>query len=43
MDGWIYPSKLAGWGQQGAKIQPKKNGLKKKYKDDHNGLIHPET
>ena len=22
-NGWIYPSGLAGWGQQGAKIQPK--------------------
>ena len=23
-NGWIYPSRLAGWGQQGAKIHPKK-------------------
>ena len=33
---WIYPSRLAGWGLQGAKIQPKN-------KDDQNGLIHPEN
>ena len=43
LNGWIYPSVLAGWGQQGAKIQPKKNCFKKKYKDDQNGLIHPEN
>ena len=42
-NGWIYPSRLAGWGQQGVKIQPKKNLFKKKYKDDQNGLIHPEN
>ena len=41
--GWIYPSGLASWGQQGVKIQPKKIDLKKKYKDDKNGLIHPEN
>ena len=23
-NGWINPSRLAGWGQPGAKIQPKK-------------------
>ena len=28
-NGWINPSGLAGWGQQGAKIQPKKIVLKK--------------
>ena len=37
---WIYPSGLAGWGQQGARIHPKKI---KKYNDDQNGLIHPEN
>ena len=41
---WIYPFGLAGWGQQGAKIQPKKILFStKKYKDDQNGLIHPEN
>ena len=40
---WIYPSGLAGWGHQGAKIQKKKIVKKKKYKDDPNGLIHPEN
>ena len=40
---WIYPFGLAGWGQQRAKIQPKKNCLKKKYKDDQNCIIHPEN
>ena len=29
-NGWIYPSRLAGWGQRGAKIQPKKNYFQKK-------------
>ena len=42
--GLIYPFGLAGWGQKGAKIQPKKILFKnKKYKDDQNGLIHPEN
>ena len=42
-NGWIYPSGLAGWGLQGAKIQPKKKiKIQKKYKDDQNGLIQPE-
>ena len=30
INGWIYPSGLAGWGQQGAKIQPKKYCFQKK-------------
>ena len=42
-NGWIYPSRLAGWGQKGAKIKPKNIVLKRKYKDDKNGLIHPEN
>ena len=40
---WIYPFGLAGWGQQGAKIQPKQLFFKQKYNDDQNGLIHPEN
>ena len=36
-------SGLAGWGKQRAKIQPPKKLFKKKYKDDQNGLIYPET
>ena len=38
MDGWIYPSGLAGWGQWGAKIHPTKiaenasNNLKRDLK-----------
>ena len=43
INGWINPSGLAGWGQPGSGIQPtKKISLKKKYKDDQNGLIRPE-
>ena len=42
-NGWIIPSGLAGWGQPGSKIQPKKIVMKKKYKDDQNCLIHPEN
>ena len=40
---WIYPFGLAGWGQQGAKSNQKNIVLNKKYKDDQNGLIHPEN
>ena len=29
-NGWINPSGLAGWGQPGSKIQPKKNSFEKK-------------
>ena len=29
-NGWIYPFGLAGWGQHGAKIQPKKKLFLKK-------------
>ena len=42
-NGWINPSRLAGWSQSGSEIQPKKNCFQKKYKDDQNGLIHPEN
>ena len=42
-NGQINPLRLAGWGQPWSKIQPKKNSFKKKYKDDQNGLIHPEN
>ena len=49
INGWIYPSGLAGWvslGQPGsAWVQnpTKKTFFKKKYKVDQNGLIHPEN
>ena len=41
---WIYQSRLAGWGQRGAKILPPKKLLKmQKVKDNQNGLLHPEN
>ena len=41
---WIYPSRLAGWGQQGVKIHPKKYIVfKNKYEDDQNVLLCPEN
>ena len=29
-NGWINPSKLAGWGQPGSEIKPKKNCFEQK-------------
>ena len=40
---WMYPSELAGWGQQGAKSIPKKLLTMQKINDDQNGQIHPEN
>ena len=42
MVGFIHPGWLAGVSRR-SKSNPKKIVSKKKYKDDQNGLIHPET
>ena len=41
MVGFIHPGWVAGI-CKGPKSNPKKKKFKKKYKDDQNGIIHPE-